>query len=113
MPPWQDAISALAPIMGGAGISGIVVALLGFLVSSRRGGRPAGEVPPVAGVIVSAEDVKLIANSLMAAATAFNRCADTLERVLRATHEVADMARVVAAEARGVRDEMERSRRED
>lgn len=106
MPPWQDAISALAPIVGGAGLSGVVIAILGFLVSSRRGGRPSGEQPSVSGIIVGAEDVKLIAHAL-------NRCADTLERAVKAAHEVADIARVVVVEARGARDEMERNRRED
>jgi hypothetical protein len=113
MPPWQDAIAALAPIVGLASISGIVIALHGWIVASRRGGRPEGAMPSVSGMSVSTDDVRQIIGAMHEAAAALHRCAEAPERTMRSAHEVADTTRGAVGVLGDLHDELERGRREE
>lgn len=64
--PW-DAISAIAPLVGGAGISGVLIAVFGYLSAARAGRK--GE-PEKAGLGISA---------LLADSSSVNRLALSIE----------------------------------
>lgn len=66
--PW-DAVAAIAPLVGGAGISGIIIAIFGYMSAARAGRR--GE-PEKAGLGISA---------LLADSGSVNRLALAMEGV--------------------------------
>lgn len=99
---WQ-ALASLAPLVGGGGISAIIVAFLGYRQSVQRGGKPAA-VPPEATLAIGAlyadrdvlERIAVIGNKIADGLTLLSDRVDHLGvQVERGRDDVRELRRAI------------------
>lgn len=99
----SQALAVLAPLIGGAGISGIIVAVFGYLKAAREGRRPALDAPTQMGLATlftdraALEDIGQAVNRLAASIEGLGRTVGDIEfaRLETLVDEVRALRRVI------------------
>jgi hypothetical protein len=102
---WADAVATLAPVVGSAGISGVLVAMFGFLRSARRGHPPdPAHRQAFAGILLERDVVERLASAI-------ERAAEAAERSVNVENQSTDLLHRLASIGADLTDELRRYRR--